>query len=65
MKIEFYTDKAGEYRFRVRAANGEILASGEGYKNKKDRYRTITALRSGLAYARIEEVDPSSDGSEE
>ena len=33
-KYELYLDKAGEYRFRLKAANGEIICHGEGYKAK-------------------------------
>ena len=33
-KFEVYTDKAGEFRFRLKAKNGEIIAVGEGYKTK-------------------------------
>ena len=36
-KWEFYTDKAGEYRWRRTASNGNIVgASTEGYTNKAD-----------------------------
>jgi uncharacterized protein YegP (UPF0339 family) len=32
MKIEWYKDEAGEFRWRVKAANGEIIgASSEGF----------------------------------
>ena len=31
-KFEKYTDKAGEWRFRLKAANGEIILHSEGYK---------------------------------
>ena len=31
-KFEVYTDKAGEYRFRLKATNGQIIAVSEGYK---------------------------------
>lgn len=33
-KWEIYKDKAGEFRFRLKARNGEIIATGEGYKSK-------------------------------
>lgn len=32
-KFEVYQDKAGEYRFRLKASNGQIVATGEGYKS--------------------------------
>ena len=31
-KFELYQDKAGEYRFRLKASNGEIIGASEGYK---------------------------------
>ena len=34
-KFEVYQDKAGEYRFRLKATNGQIIAVGESYKAKK------------------------------
>ncbi len=30
-KFEIYQDKAGEYRFRLKAGNGQVIAVGEGY----------------------------------
>ena len=34
MKFEIYKDKAGEFRFRIVATNGNVLASSEGYSAK-------------------------------
>ena len=31
-KFEVYADKAGEYRFRLKATNGQVIATSEGYK---------------------------------
>ena len=33
-KFEIYNDKAGKFRFRLKAANGEIVANGEAYESK-------------------------------
>ncbi|MEG0750669.1 MAG: YegP family protein [Oscillospiraceae bacterium] len=33
-KYELYQDKKGEYRFRLKASNGEIIVTGEGYSSK-------------------------------
>ncbi|MCX2723163.1 DUF1508 domain-containing protein [Roseibium sp. DSM 29163] len=33
-KFELYEDKAGEYRFRLKAGNGEIILTSESYKQK-------------------------------
>jgi uncharacterized protein YegP (UPF0339 family) len=33
--FEWYKDKAGKYRFRLKAANSEIIAVSEGYNSKE------------------------------
>jgi uncharacterized protein YegP (UPF0339 family) len=33
-KFEIYKDKAGEYRFRLKASNGQNILASEGYKDK-------------------------------
>ena len=48
--VEFYRDRAGEWRWRLKARNGRILAdSAEGYTRYRDcRHgysRTCAALR--------------------
>ena len=48
-KFEVYTDKAGEYRFRLTARNGEIIATSEGYKAKASCMNGLEVeLYSGL-----------------
>ena len=49
-KFEIYTDKAGEYRFRLKAKNGEIIASSEGYKQ-------LASCENGVASVRKNVVD--------
>ena len=44
-KYEVYTDKAGEFRFRLKARNGEIIAVGEGYKAKASCLNGIDSIR--------------------
>ena len=41
-KFEIYLDKAGEYRFRLKAGNGQIIAVSEGYK-------ALAGCRNGIA----------------
>jgi hypothetical protein len=36
MKFEMYKDNKNQYRWRLKAANGEIIAQGESYVNKND-----------------------------
>ena len=33
-RFEYYTDKAGEFRFRLKAGNGETILASEGYTSK-------------------------------
>ena len=44
-KFEVYKDKAGEFRFRLKARNGEIILVGEGYKAKASCLNGIDSIR--------------------
>ena len=44
-KFEMYKDKAGEFRWRLRHQNTEIIASGEGYTTKANCLNGILAQR--------------------
>lgn len=52
-KFELYTDKAGEYRFRLKAGNGETIASSEGYKSKASALNGIESVKSNAASAPV------------
>ena len=43
-KYELYQDKAGEFRFRLKAANGEIIGKSEGYKAKASAKKGIASI---------------------
>lgn len=43
-KGEIFKDKAGEFRGRVKGANGKILATTEGYKNKSSAENALKLL---------------------
>lgn len=46
MKYELYSDRAGEYRWRLKADNGQVIAdSGEGYVNKSDAKHGIDLVK--------------------
>lgn len=49
--IEVYCDPAGEWRWRLKACNGEVLASGEGYKTQAGARRGVAAFRRAAAGA--------------
>ena len=44
-KFECYTDKAGEYRFRLKASNGNTILSSEGYKSKSGCTNGIASVQ--------------------
>jgi uncharacterized protein YegP (UPF0339 family) len=46
MQFEVYKDAAGEWRWRLKAANGEIGAFGESYKNKKDAIDIVKKIQT-------------------
>ncbi len=50
-KFEVYTDKAGEFRFRLKATNGQIIAVSEGYKAKASCLNGIESVRKNAADA--------------
>ena len=54
-KFEVYTDKAGEFRFRLKATNGQIIAVGEGYKQKASCMNGIESVKKNAADAKIVE----------
>jgi len=48
-KFELYQDKAGEYRFRLKASNGETIGSSEGYKAKASATNGIISVKKNAA----------------
>ncbi len=53
-KFEVYLDKAGEFRFRLKASNGQIIAVGEGYKTRKSCLNGIASIKKNAPDAKIE-----------
>ena len=53
-KFELYEDKRGEFRFRLKAANGETLISGEGYKAKASCKNGIASIGKNAPEAPVE-----------
>lgn len=52
-KFEVYADKAGEFRFRLKATNGQIIAVGEGYKAIKSCMNVIASVKKNAIDAKI------------
>ena len=56
-KFEMYTDKAGEFRFRLKARNGEVIATSEGYKSKASCENGIASVKKNAPEAEIVDVE--------
>ena len=54
--FELYKDKAGEFRWRLRHENGQIIAdSGEGYTTKDNAKNGIQSVKENAPIALIED----------
>ncbi len=56
-KFEIYNDKAGEIRFRLKATNGQIITSSEGYKKKVSALNGVESVRKNVEDAVIEKEE--------
>jgi len=56
-KFEIYTDKKGEWRFRLKAENGKVVSVSEGYKTKESCIDTINSIKKFTAVADIVLID--------
>lgn len=55
-KFEVYQDKAGEYRFRLTAKNGQTIASSEGYSQMAGCLNGIESVKKNAPEAEVEEA---------
>lgn len=55
-KFEVYEDKKGEFRFRLKARNGEIIAVSEGYVKKDSCLNGIESVRKNAPDAEVEKI---------
>lgn len=52
-KFELFKDKSGDFRFHLKAANGEIIASGQGYKSKGAAEKGIESVKTNAPGAPV------------
>lgn len=45
-KFELHTDKAGKFRFRLKAANGQDIAASQAYASKESALKGIESVRA-------------------
>jgi uncharacterized protein YegP (UPF0339 family) len=52
-KFEISKDKAGKFRFHLKAANGEIVAASQGYETKESAHKGIESVRTSAPAAKV------------
>ena len=52
-KFEVYKDKRGEFRYRLKSGNGQIVGVGEGYKDKAGVTNGIKSIKKNAPEAQI------------
>lgn len=52
-KFEIYKDKAGEFRFRFVAPNGETMFQGQGYSRKESAKNAIESIKKNVGDAEV------------
>jgi uncharacterized protein len=55
-KFELWVDKGGQYRFNLKASNGQVIASSEGYSSKASALGGIESVKTNAADAEIVEL---------
>ncbi len=55
-KFEVYEDKSGEFRFRLKATNGQVIAVSEGYKAKASCMNGIESVKKNAPEAEVVEA---------
>jgi uncharacterized protein len=50
-QLEIYKDKKGEFRFRLKASNGENILASEGYKRKSSALKGASSVEKNCADA--------------
>ena len=52
-KFEVYTDKAGEFRFRLKATNGQVIAVSEGYSSHANCLNGVESVKKNAPEAEV------------
>ncbi len=56
-KFEMYQDKSEKWRWRLKAGNGETIASSQGYASKSGCKNGIESVKKNAPKADVVEVD--------
>ena len=56
-RFEVYEDRAGKYRFRLKASNGQVVATGEAYETKAAAKKGCESVQRAADGAPVVETD--------
>ena len=57
-KFAVYEDRSGKFRFRLKASNGQVVATGEAYETNAAAKKGCESVLRAATGAPIEEVEP-------
>ena len=55
--FELWVDKGGDYRFNLKAGNGQVIATSQGYASKASALNGIESIQTNAPDAAIDEVE--------
>jgi uncharacterized protein YegP (UPF0339 family) len=56
-KFELWTDKGGDWRFNLKASNGQVIATSQGYASKASALNGIDSVKSNAPGAEVVEIE--------
>ena len=54
-KFEVFKDSAGKFRFRLKASNGQVIATGEAYETKASALKGVASVQKNAAGAAVDD----------
>ena len=55
-RFEIYVDASGDFRFRLKAGNGQVIAASQAYSSKKACLNGIESVRKNAPVAKIDDL---------
>jgi uncharacterized protein YegP (UPF0339 family) len=55
--FELWVDKAGDYRFNLKAGNGQVIATSQGYASKANALNGIESIKKNAPDAPVVEIE--------
>ncbi|HET8926209.1 MAG TPA: YegP family protein [Microbacterium sp.] len=56
-KFELWTDKGGDWRFNLKASNGQVIATSQGYSSKAGALNGIESVRTNAPESPVVEIE--------